>query len=137
MQSQFTFRITKKKKKKQPRIKLNWKPAKIKNSYWQERLHDSTMTWSKVKEMFDKAESYYLDINGRTILINGKEVTPYSAEYILGRLDGYTTEDKGQQLYAWKRRISDDSISDITFGSRLDFDTLVLKNLTNNKIQRL
>ena len=128
MPLQFTFRRPKKKKKVQLRVKMEWKPPKLKNDYWKVKFNDSTMGWTKVKEVFAKAEVYYLDENGRSVPSEGNELTPYCAKYIFGRLEGYTT-DESHQLYAWKGRRKDGSISAITFGSRFDFDKNVLNNL--------
>ena len=119
----FTFKALKKKQYK-------WSFSKDKVKRFNE-LCSNKVSEEELHELLEKAHIYYLDRHGLSIA-NNTIINAQDAKIKLAELDVHTSENK--HLYAWMRKQEDGDFRNITFGTRYDFDKMIVSQAQETKI---
>lgn len=119
----FTFKASKKKHYK-------WPFSKDKVKRFNE-LCSNKVSEEELHELLEKAHIYYLDRHGLSIA-NNTIINAQDAKIKLAELDVHTSENK--HIYAWMRKQEDGDFRNITFGTRYNFDKMIVSHAQETKI---
>jgi len=119
----FTFKASKKKHYK-------WPFSKDKVKRFNE-LCSNKVSEEELHELLEKAHIYYLDRHGLSIA-NNTIINAQDAKIKLAELDVHTSENK--HIYVWMRKQEDGDFRNITFGTRYNFDKMIVSHAQETKI---
>lgn len=117
-----TFKASKKKQYK-------WPFSKEKVKRFNE-LCNKKVSEEELHEQLERAHIYYLDKHGLSIE-NNTIINVQNAKIKLAELDSHTSEYK--HIYAWMRKQEDGTYRNIAFGTRYEFDKMIIGHLQDTK----
>lgn len=119
----FTFKALKKKQYK-------WSFSKDKVKRFNE-LCSNKVSEEELHELLEKAHIYYLDRHGLSIA-NNTIIDARDAEFKMAELDSHASEHR--HIYAWMHRQEDGDYRNIVFGTRYDFDKMIVSHVQETKL---
>lgn len=115
------------------KTKRKWKVLNEKKKLLELCSQDQEVNLNEVRKILENTKTYYLNKRGLSVEMNEDKVTELNAFYQFAPIEGYKGR-KGEPIFAWSEKKKDGKFCFAKFGTRYDFDLMIVKGLKQDPV---